>query len=633
MSTSYLDILKQYWGYDAFRGIQKEIIESVAGGKDTLGLMPTGGGKSITFQVPTLAMEGICIVITPLIALMKDQVSNLKDKGIKAAGIYSGMSQTEIQVTLDNCIFGGYKFLYVSPERLTSELFCNKLKKMSVCLIAVDESHCISQWGYDFRPAYLEIAAIRELAPHAPILALTATATPSVVNDIQEKLHFKEKHVFRMSFERKNLAYIVHETDDKEGLTLKTLQAISGSAIVYARSRKRTREMANFLNRNGVTATYYHAGLNHLTKDQRQAEWKSGQVRVMVATNAFGMGIDKPDVRLVMHIDLPDSIEAYFQEAGRAGRDGELARAILFYSPSDQAKLKKRIQDSFPEKEYIRTVYEHIQYYYQMAMGDGQDCIYDFNLEEFCVRFKHFPIRAHHALNLLTQAGYLEYTEEQENTSRLIFLARRDELYQLSKMGADAEHLLQLILRSYTGLFTDYAYINEQSLAIRSGLTRERVYELLVFFAKRKIIDYIPRKKNPFIIYTQARLPKEKIKLSKEVYEDRKQSYIKRIEAILDYVTDHTHCRSKQLLRYFGEKLETSCGLCDICGKKQKKQLSEKEVESITTKILLLLENGPFTITAICEHLQLDSNATTTVLRVLADEGLINHSNGTVNKI
>jgi ATP-dependent DNA helicase RecQ len=406
----YYEILKRYWGYDAFRDLQEEIITSIGEGKDTLGLMPTGGGKSITFQVPALAKEGMCLVITPLIALMKDQVENLKSRDIKAIAIYSGMTRQEIIVALENCIFGNYKFLYISPERLDTEIFRVKLRSMNISMITVDESHCISQWGYDFRPAYLKIAEIRELLPDIPVLALTATATPEVVKDIQQRLHFKKENVFRMSFERKNLAYIVRNTDNKTGEILHILNRMPGSSIIYVRNRKRTKETTLFLQREGITADFYHAGLNNDVKDLRQKRWQSGECRVMVATNAFGMGIDKPDVRTVIHLDLPDSPEAYFQEAGRAGRDGEKAYAIILYANSDKAALKKRISDTFPEKDYIKQVYEQLNYYYQMAMGDGLGCMFDFNLEDFCRRYKHFPVPADSALKILTQAGYIEYT-------------------------------------------------------------------------------------------------------------------------------------------------------------------------------------------------------------------------------
>ena len=497
--ADYKSILKQYWGYDSFRGIQEEIIASIGEGRDTLGLMPTGGGKSITFQVPALAQPGLCLVITPLIALMKDQVQNLRRRGIKAIAVYSGMTREEIIVALENCIFGDYKFLYISPERLDTEIFQTKLRSMHVSMITVDESHCISQWGYDFRPAYLKIADVRKLLPGVPVLALTATATPEVVKDIQARLAFRQENVFRMSFERKNLAYIVRRTEDKAGELIHILTQVPGSAIVYTRNRKRTKEVSLFLNQHGISAIFYHAGLSNDIKDQRQKGWQDGTFRVMVATNAFGMGIDKPDVRLVIHIDFPDSPEAYFQEAGRAGRDGQKAYAVLLYAQSDKTILKKRIGDTFPEKDYIRQVYEHINYYYQMAMGDGRGCTFAFNIDEFCQNFKHFPVRVDSALKILTRAGYLEYTDEQDNTSRLIFTLRRDELYRIDERNPDTENLIRIILRSYTGVFSDYAYINEDTLASRSGLTHQQVYDTLILLTKRHILHYIPGKKTPYM--------------------------------------------------------------------------------------------------------------------------------------
>ncbi|MBV1678642.1 RecQ family ATP-dependent DNA helicase [Bacteroides stercoris] len=625
LSTLNSRILKQYWGYDRFRGIQEDIIDSISKNKDTLGLMPTGGGKSITFQVPALAKEGMCLVITPLIALMKDQVQNLKKRGIKALAIYSGMSRQDIIITLENCIFGNYKFLYISPERLDTEIFRTKLRKMHISMITVDESHCISQWGYDFRPAYLKIAEIRELLPDVPVLALTATATPEVVKDIQARLHFRHKNVFRMSFERNNLAYIVRKTENKTAELLHILRSMPGSAIVYVRNRRRTKEITELLNNEHITADFYHAGLDDATKDIRQHRWQSGESRVMVATNAFGMGIDKPDVRIVIHMDLPDSIEAYFQEAGRAGRDGQKAYAVILYAKSDKTTLHKRIPDTFPEKEYIRDVYEHLQYYYQMAMGDGLDCVREFNIEDFCRKFKYFPVPVDSALRILTQAGYLEYTAEQDSTSRILFTIRRDELYRLREMGEDMDRLIQAVLRSYTGVFTDYTYINEDSLAIRTGLTRRQIYEMLVHLAKLRIVSYIPHKKTPYIIYTRERVEAQRIHISPEVYEHRKARYETRINAMLDYVTNDTVCRSRMLLDYFGERNEHNCGQCDTCiSLRSKSKVSEQpDRETLCTKVCGILSRESLTPAGLLKQLPMDKELLTEILHRLSDEGKI----------
>ena len=627
--NKYQEILKQYWGYDSFRDLQEEIITSIGEGKDTLGLMPTGGGKSITFQVPALAQEGICIVITPLIALMKDQVQNLRKREIKALAIYSGMTRQEILTALENCIFGNYKFLYISPERLDTEIFRTKLRSMKVSMITVDESHCISQWGYDFRPAYLKIAEIRELLPEVPVLALTATATPEVVTDIQARLKFREGNVFRMSFERKNLAYIVRKTDNKTKELLYILQRISGSAIIYVRNRRRTKEITELLMNEGITADFYHAGLDNAVKDLRQKRWQSGEVRVMVATNAFGMGIDKPDVRIVLHLDLPDSPEAYFQEAGRAGRDGEKAYAVILYSKSDKTTLHKRVVDTFPDKEYILNVYEHLQYYYQMAMGDGFQCIREFNLEEFCRKFKYFPVPVDSALKILTQAGYLEYTDEQDNSSRILFTIRRDELYKLREMGKEAEALIQSILRSYTGVFTDYAYISEESLAVRTGLTRQQIYNILVTLTKRRIVDYIPRKKTPYIIYTRERLELRFLHIPPSVYEERKARYEARIKAMEEYVTTENVCRSRMLLRYFGEKNEHNCGQCDVClSKRATNDLSEESYEEVKRQILDLLSHSPLTPAETADQIKAKKEDIGQVIRYLLDEGELKMQDG-----
>ena len=627
--NKYQEILKQYWGYDSFRDLQEEIITSIGEGKDTLGLMPTGGGKSITFQVPALAQSGLCIVITPLIALMKDQVQNLRKRGIKALAIYSGMTRQEIVTALENCIFGDYKFLYISPERLDTEIFRIKLRSMKVSMIPVDESHCISQWGYDFRPAYLKIAEIRELLPGVPVLALTATATPEVVKDIQSRLNFREENVFRMSFERKNLAYIVRKTDNKTGELLHILKRIDGSAIIYVRNRRRTKEITELLMQEGITADFYHAGLDNAVKDLRQKRWQNGEIRVMVATNAFGMGIDKPDVRIVLHIDLPDSPEAYFQEAGRAGRDGLKAYAVILYAKSDKMTLHKRVADTFPEKEYILQVYEHLQYYYQMAMGDGFQCIREFNLEEFCRKFKYFPVPVDSALKILTQAGYLEYTDEQDNASRILFTIRRDELYKLREMGTEAETLIQTILRSYTGVFTDYAYISEDTLAIRTGLTRQQIYNILVTLTKRRIVDYIPHKKTPYIIYTRERLELRYLHIPASVYEERKARYEARIKAMEEYVTSESVCRSRMLLRYFGEKNEHNCKQCDVCLNRHETDcLPEDSFREMRKQILELLARKSLPPAGIANAIEAEREDISRVIQYLLEEGELKMQDG-----
>ncbi|MCR4765982.1 MAG: RecQ family ATP-dependent DNA helicase [Bacteroidaceae bacterium] len=567
--ADYLSILRQYWGYDSFRGIQQDIIESIGSGKDTLGLMPTGGGKSVTFQVPALAMEGMCLVVTPLIALMKDQVKHLRDKSIRALAIYAGMTRNEINQVLDNAIFGDYKFLYVSPERLETDMFRLRLKQMHISMIVVDESHCISQWGYDFRPSYLRIADIRSFMPEIPVLALTATATPEVVADIQHQLHFRKENVFRMSFERNNLAYVARQVDDKRGELLHILASVPGCAIIYVRNRKRTKEVAELLLHEGVSATFYHAGLEQAVRDVRQREWQQDSCRVMVATNAFGMGIDKPDVRLVIHLDIPDSIEAYFQEAGRGGRDGKKSYAVLLYNNLDIATLKRKVGETFPEKSYICDVYEKLQYYYQMAMGDGLGCVKEFKIDDFCVKFKLFPVQADSALRILTQAGYITYTDEQHRGSRLMFTLRRDELYRLQHLSKEADVLIQTTLRCYTGLFSDYAYIDESLLALRTRLTHDQVYHIFRYLSQQHIVSYIPAKSTPYIIYVRERVEKERLVIPASAYEERKERMKSRIEAMINYVQNKVTCRSRLLLSYFGEENNHCCGMCDVCqGKK-----------------------------------------------------------------
>ena len=620
MTDKYLQILKQYWGFDNFRGIQRDIVESIGSGKDTLGLMPTGGGKSITFQVPALAQEGVCIVITPLIALMKDQVQHLRNRGIMAAAIYSGMSRPEIVTTLENCILGDTKLLYVSPERIASPLFITKLGHMKVSFITVDEAHCISQWGYDFRPSYLHIADIRRLKPDAPVLALTATATHQVIDDIQDRLSFSQKNVFRMSFERKNLAYVVRETEDKIGEMTHILQTMTGCSIVYVRSRKQTKEISDLLNKNNISATFYHAGLEPRVKDERQKLWSNDEVRVMVATNAFGMGIDKPDVRMVIHITAPSSIEAYFQEAGRAGRDGQKAYAVLLHQKSDNAKLRKRIDETFPDKEYIREAYNHIAYYYQIATGSGAGYTNLFDIDRFCRNFHHFPTLLLSALKILQRAGYIECDMDPDASCRLMFLVDRDKLYRIPSASENEERLLNMLLRTYSGLFTDYAYIDDELLAHRAGLTRQQVYLIFKSLNQRHIIHFIPQRKLPTITYTIDRVDGDQLILGPDVYDDRKEQFTKRIEAVIAYANNQDQCRSRQLLAYFDEQRTTDCGMCDVCIDHKRQQNSEQRVHVAQEKIMQLLADGQQHDVKELTSLQLHADDLREALGILIDE-------------
>ena len=631
----YRSILRRYWSYDDFRGIQLEIIESIGNGHDTLGLMPTGGGKSITFQVPALAKDGTCIVITPLIALMKDQVEHLRHRGIRAAAIYSGLTREEIVTILENCIFGDIKILYVSPERLSSELFQTKLRHIRVSFITVDEAHCISQWGYDFRPSYLQIANIRKLLPGIPVLALTATATPAVVQDMQEKLGFPSNPgIFKMSFERKNLAYVVRRATDKREQLIHILNSLKGPAIVYARSRKRTKEMADLLSEAGISSTFYHAGLDTAVKDERQKAWQQDQVRVMVATNAFGMGIDKPDVRLVIHIDCPDSIEAYFQEAGRAGRDGRKAYAVLLYNDADQRKLEKRIADTFPEKNYIRQVYEHLAYFYQIGVGSGYNHTFEFNIDKFCHAFHHFPIQVDSALKILNRAGYIEYTEEQDNQARVMFTIGRNDLYRLEHTSPNEEKVITMLLRNYGGLFTDYNYIDESFIASQTGLQPHQVYMTLKSLSERHILHFIPQKKTPYIRYTQRREDMEHVQLPPSIYEERKEQFIERIHAMINYATNDEVCRSRQLLRYFGEENDHNCEQCDVCLSHRPQGLvSEVKLDEAMERILTLLGDGkPHPITDL-RGIQLPTDELDAALDYLLQEEYIRQADGLLLRI
>jgi ATP-dependent DNA helicase RecQ len=611
------DILSQYWGYTSFRSIQEEIIQSVWERNDTLGLMPTGGGKSLTFQVPVMAMEGICLVVTPLIALMKDQVDNLRGRGIKAAAVYSGMSRDEIITTLENCIFGDYKFLYVSPERLSSDIFLAKLQAMNVCLLVVDESHCISQWGYDFRPSYLKIADIRIVLEDVPVLALTATATKEVVEDIQEKLHFKKKNVFRTGFSRSNLSYVVRTSQNKVGELLHILNSVPGASIVYVRSRRSTKEIAVALQKEGISADFFHAGLSHSEKVLKQNSWKTNEFRVIVSTNAFGMGIDKPDVRTVIHLDLPNSPEEYFQEAGRAGRDGSTSYSIILYTKADGVKLKKRISDSFPKRDFIKRVYEALGNYFQVAVGSGFGRVFDFSLHDFCKSFKFPQLPTHHSLKILGLAGYIEYTEEIDSRSRLCFQIYRDELYSL-RFDSDMDSLIHTILRSYTGVFVDDIYIDESMLATRIGKSKQEVYEMLKTLSKLRYVNYIPAKKTPFIIFTSSREENHFVSIPKSIYEERKQRFENRIYSMIDYVERKEVCRSRILLIYFGEKDTNDCGRCDICLKKNDIGLTNFEFRQIDEQITdLFKKKGIYRLNELVDNFKEGLNTDDRIEKVI----------------
>lgn len=622
-SDRYTRILRQYWGHSAFRGIQRDIIESIGSGHDTLGLMPTGGGKSITFQVPALAAEGVCIVITPLIALMKDQVYNLRRRGILAAAIYSGMTRHEILRTLENCILGSTKVLYVSPERIASELFKTKLRHMKVSFITVDEAHCISQWGYDFRPSYLHIADIRQIKPEAPLLALTATATRQVADDIQEKLKFKDGNMFRMSFERKNLAYIVRHATDKRGEMLHILRSVRGSAIVYVRSRKRASEISGWLEENGVEATFYHAGLEHSVKDERQKLWHDDVKRVMVATNAFGMGIDKPDVRVVIHFDCPSSLEAYFQEAGRAGRDGMKSYAVMLYNGSDDTKLQKRIADEFPEKEYIRSVYDHLAGFFQIAVNNGCGHTFMFDIRKFCRTYKLFPVQTDAALKILERAGYIEYNTDPNSDPRIVFLISRDHLYMLNELSPLEDRLITTLLRNYGSLFIDYTYIDEDMIAAQAGLTSQQIYLLLKGLTQKRILHFVPRSKTPFITYTRDRVDGEDLIITRDVYEDRKEQFAKRINTVIGYANNGNVCRSRQLLRYFDEPRSTDCGQCDVCLAHKRMPDTERLLRDARDMITALLDDRKRHHLTELLSLRLPSDALDTALEQLIAEETI----------
>ncbi len=601
--NKYQQILVKYWGYTSFRELQEEIIRSVdEEKKDTLGLLPTGGGKSIIFQVPALLNEGLCLVITPLIALMKDQVENLKKQKIKAAAIYSGMTYHEIDIVLNNCIYGAYKFLYVSPERLSTDIFLARLSKMNINLLVVDEAHCISQWGYDFRPAYLKIAEIRKHLHDVPVLALTASATKEVVADIQKNLLFKEENVFRKSFERENLVYFVRETEDKLKDLLKIINSIRGSGIIYVRNRKKTKEIAHYLQQNNISADYFHAGLESKLKDYKQNAWKNGRIRVIVSTNAFGMGIDKADVRFVIHYDLPDSPEAYYQEAGRAGRDGKKSFAVLLYHQSDKAKLKKRISDTFPEKDFIRRVYEALGNYYELPVGAGKGRMLDFKIGDFISKFSLPALPAYNAIKLLQNEGYIELSEDFFTSSKLMFIVPQPELYKLQVANKSMDVFIKTVLRTYGGLFSSYINIDEDYIAKQLKTKVEVIYDLLQQLDKIKIVKYIPQRKIPFIIWIEERLEQKNLRISKENYEIRKENFSKRINAILHYASSKTKCRSQILLEYFNEDNPKRCGQCDVCRDRNKLSLSKYEFDLILESIKPKLKNQELSMKELLEN-------------------------------
>ncbi len=625
---AYRKILAQYWGYSGFRSLQEEIIRSVMDGRDTLALMPTGGGKSITFQVPTLAMEGLCLVVTPLISLMQDQVENLRARGIRAVAIHSGLSSFELDIALDNCIYGEYKFLYLSPERLSTDLFLKRLESMKVCLIAVDEAHCISQWGYDFRPSYLTIANIRRYLPGVPVLALTATATPAVAEDIQEKLAFREKNVIRQTFERKNLIYLVRKTEDKYAYMLKIFNKQPGTGIVYVRNRKKTKEIAEFLTRHGLTAQFYHAGLEAADRKKRQDDWTRGKIRIMVSTNAFGMGIDKPDVRVVIHADLPDSPEAYFQEAGRAGRDGKKSYAVLLYHTSDKLSLEKGFRVRFPDTATIRKIYQALGNYYQVIPGTGKNQVFDFDLMDFCSKFSFHSLTTYHALKHLEKSGYLELTEDLDLPARIHFRVTRDDLYRFQVANDRYDGFIKLLLRIYSGMFSDFIRIEESAIAAKTKISTEAVQSALNALHQMGILYYIKPKKTPQVIFVAERLDDKSLLFNKKFYESLQSTTRFRLQTMIHYAESDYRCRSQLLLLYFGERDPYRCGQCDVCVRPNDGRTDPCTQDEILQRITSIVTEGPVELHALIANIAAESSEITRVLDDLFNRGLIVREEG-----
>lgn len=571
-----ITILTMYWGYPSFRPPQDKIIASILNKKDTLALLPTGGGKSICFQVPALQLPGVCIVISPLIALMKDQVQNLKKRGIKAEALFSGMTYREVETTIENCKHGGIKLLYLSPERLQSEDLQARLQHVPISFIAVDEAHCISQWGYDFRPPYLKIAEFREQHPDVPVMALTATATPNVANDIMEKLSFETPHKISKSFYRENLAYRVHFTDDKWGKLLSLFQRATGSGIVYTRSRKLTKLIAAFLERNQISADFYHAGLSANVRDTKQQEWQMGKTKVIVATNAFGMGIDKPDVRLVAHLHLPDNLESYFQEAGRAGRDGKPADAVTLVQAADIDQLKKRADMAFPPKSFLKRVYTALGNYFQLAVGSGEGEAFDFDLQAFSKRYEMHPWEVHSALKIMEKQEYLSVSDPFETYSKVQFKVSYEELYRFQLSQEKIEPLIKLLLRNHAGMFDHLVTIREDRLSSSLSTSVDNVKKVLRYLHSIKLIHYQEAKEKPQLVYLKERIPTENLSFTKEVYDDRKRDHMERVTSMINFIENDRICRSRQLLAYFGEQQDQNCGRCDVC-------LQKKATKNVTT--------------------------------------------------